>query len=1408
MGNNQASAIRGQFDTLELRESTKKQLWQVYFCTLKPQAATTLAAAAASPEKDQKVESDSPPASPTASRRPSSSFDGAESDKSAAAGHSKGESGTAATSAGESQQQPVTLVMLQLNTSHPSYRAANAPPKGLNPDHHVPSQYKLQYSMLEGSYKALQWLRDNPHRSLLRIRQVECNPSAETCPLVATTPYVSMEPVLMRLPLMGATEILYGLVKVAEALAHLHSNGRVHCGVSWKSVYLAYTTPSTTTARAEGSWVLGEPQFMSRGFGDDDHHLSGNTENIRDYFSEIRGARQDPSLLSYFAPEINNPYAASQLDWKKVPVGAGDVFSFGVMIDMVLNTERTRFAGTGSVFYNPATPRASHSEEAVTGKEAVEELRLFAKSCQVEDPTRRPDIERFFDLKVVHATTYVKIQQQLDHFRGSGVLQKVHFFYLLHAEALKVPYDQLVNRIIPRLLKTSVWADPTAEPFLRHLLVPVRGTPGSGKDGEAPTVMMTLPLAEDDALLVASHVPPPPQPQVVAGGPKERQSGDGDEIHDASSGSSSSSPIPKWPCVGLLQPTEYNALVGAFVKRALARVVQDLTTGKRARWSPRELDTVCPPHMLCVLLRYAETYIGTMSFTAVVVGGLLPLISLCLEHAQDYVVLEALHAFSVVHRYVMNVFERVQKQQRQPPPAAGGGGGAASSTAGDEAESLKSLIPSFAEDNGNKTSASAAAAAIAETASNARKIVVGIMVRNIFSMACCDAIPELRLLALTASVKALTCGSSGAWRHMPRGHAIACLSCSIALFTPSLMPQAAGKTNAPVHPFGSLRDAPLVDGEGNPASSSWLQVALRAVRFAQKIVAYLTPAEMTQDISPATSILLDRIFLTSSCGLWNNEDVPMSQVLAGECKLLLSKIFAQLSIEGGSHHQSTNNGGSGDTAEDDGNDDDEEDDNTFDAAAPLDTTQDLRKKTPKKRVAVVVDAHGWCTVRDPTPFQSGAALTDLLKGVPASYSRAAAAVRPKSSSQSRGKQDAGDSNVVTLGPWAGRLNLSPEQVKGLPTFSFVDCDYELNAAAVLRPDHVAAEIIAAASATRTYMPSLKAHPLAMCLPSRLPPSCAPEAILNLSNDDAGGSHSRKSKFNGIAAAAQQKKSQVLPTSAASAASSSSPAGSSSAEKKGPRRVRATIPLEAFEQQQQQQQEPQETAAPVVDAAPATEDASSSLEGPAATTPSTPTPNISPEDRNGGGAQEESYIEEDEDDDTQMIPRALSTGDQDGQHDATRRSELTRLTSPTRNETTAPEGSVVSTPKRLQHNSGGEESATATKRSEGGERRFDEDNSRDEGDDDALQSSVDVSHSQRHLHHDPDDEGEVAMTSQAAVAGNLKGAKQNSHNSVPRRKRAGTRTGGGSLNNSFATLSSPNGLVGDGKGSDSLTIDDL
>lgn len=394
MGNNQNSSLRSQFDHLELRESTKKQLWQVYFCTLKKGSGTQGANSEVSGQNDEG--SESPPSSPTVRNVPQSAS-------------SKAGQSPIKLEVGEFEnQQPITLVMLQLNTLHPSFRAAAVPPKVLNPDHHIPSQYKLRYNMLETSLKGLEWLRDHPHRSLLRIKQVECH--AENNLLAATTPYVSLEPVLIRIPLMSATEILYGLVKIAEALAHLHSSGLVHRNVSWKSVYLAYMTPSSTTTRAEASWVLGEPQFISGNLGLslEGGGLGFSPDAIRDYLSEIRGARQDPSILSYFAPEVNNPYAASQLDWQKVPIGSGDVYSFGVMIDMVLNTERTRFPGTSSVFYN-----AVQAADAVTAKDAIDELRAFAKSCQIEDPLRRPDIENFFDLNVVRATTYVQIQHSI-----------------------------------------------------------------------------------------------------------------------------------------------------------------------------------------------------------------------------------------------------------------------------------------------------------------------------------------------------------------------------------------------------------------------------------------------------------------------------------------------------------------------------------------------------------------------------------------------------------------------------------------------------------------------------------------------------------------------------------------------------------------------------------------------------------------------------------------------------------------------------------------------------------------------------------------------------------------------------------------------------------------------------------
>lgn len=603
---------------------------------------------------------------------------------------------------------------------------------------------------------------------------------------------------------------------------------------------------------------------------------------------------------------------------------------------------------------------------------------------------------------------------------------------------MKLPYDQMINRVLPRLLKTSIWSDPTAEPLLRQLLVPIRSS-SSSTNGETDK-MMVVPISDADC----AHLGLPPgdenhlQPCGGAAGssrPAEEvaDSGDSEQSSHVQPLASPGLPLPKLPCIGLLQPTEYHALVGSFLRKALTRVVRDLTIAKKRQWGSRDRDCLCPPQMLRVLLRYVEAYMGSLSFTSVVMGGVLPLISLALEHPEDEVVLEALHAFSVAHRYVMNVFDRVKKYRKSSET-----GGVASTD---------DVLPVFGSEDPHQQpqQRQQQPAAVVEAAGDARKMVIGILVRNIFAVACCDRVPELRLLALTAAVKSLTCGAGGAWRHMPRMHAITALCCNIVLYRSTGI-------RDPHHPFALLRDQHLSDESGQ--TTAWLQISLRALRFTHKIIPHLAPVELTQDIVPAVATLLDRMCLTTARDLWLVEKegklTEVVQEVSNECTALLQDIFSQLAVGGPRYDQQEMGDGEevgGEQAE---------------------------------RHSVVVGSDGWCNVRDPVPFQSNNLQT--LLGEVTSCSRST--VKRRNSSHAT-------KIAVELGPWAGGLRLSADQHKSLPTFNFVDCDYELNAAGVLRPDHVAAEVIAAASATRTYVPSLKSHPLSMRLPSRQPPTSAP-----------------------------------------------------------------------------------------------------------------------------------------------------------------------------------------------------------------------------------------------------------------------------------------------------------------------------
>lgn len=1074
MGNSQASAFRSQFTSIELRESTKKQLWHVYFCT-----------GAASSQDDGSADATnrtdgSPPGSPTATRSATSAKEKVPTDV---------------------KEQQTTTIMLQLNLQHPSYRASVVPPKVLNPDQHVPSQYKLQYNMLETSYRALQWLRDHPHRSLLRVKHVDYIREEQL--VYATLPYATMEPVLHRLPGMTACEILYGMTKLAEALAHLHSSGLAHRNVTWKSVYLVTSQRNAGASpwrSADVAWILADPQYLSNS---ECSSVSTNADNmtssevVKDYLSEIRNSRQDPSLVQYFPPEMNNPYAAAALheSTSSLPCGAGDVFSFGVMLEMVLNLDRAR--APSSVFYNPlATP-------AVNGaKVALDSLRTFAKQCQHEDPCKRPSIEMFFDLPPVQASTFVAIQQQLDHYQSSGLQQRLNFFYLLHAELLKLPYEMMCMRIIPRLLKTSLWQEPCAEMFLRHLLVPVTA---AGRAGSAVTAasetkledIMDVPLRDSDRIRLGLSSP----------------SGDGDESN-AKTVAEGSAAAPLLARYGVLQQAEFQSFVGSFLKQ----LIEGLLANSNPR--PAKSQSTVSPQLLCVLLRHVDTIAQSLSFANFVVPCVIPLVSHCLQHQEADVVIEALQAFSVLHAFVTRTWDKYRALRQQHTAVD-----SASAADAPDAEAIGAH-----ETAGSVTPApppTEREAAIEAALRRALSCLQVVLVTDVFNIACSDLVPQARLMALILAAKGLTQphsaskkGKAGGSVVMPRSLAIAALCTNVMSAHVSSAPSALPKGGVPLtHDDDPPKPPPLPTAPlaipaasqplvtSGPVALSFIRICHRAVVFVHKCVAFLTPAELVQDVIPAVLLLLDRLLHTPPVGgvstdtrrpsvdaASHNENgskpaesmTDSLESLRAAANELLDSAYRHLRSAQTDEIQQPASGTSGTSRGDNGGSSSRSDD------------EDDDEEEPAARKAISVQDDGWCNVHDPIPFTCSA----VERTLPKVSRRSQVAHKARSSSvdglrtnitalpdglaaQAVDTSPSLDAGGFGIGTWAP-MRVPETVLRQLPTYSFTDVDHEYNVASILRADRAAAEIILATAATRTLVPNVRPHVLACRLPSRRP----------------------------------------------------------------------------------------------------------------------------------------------------------------------------------------------------------------------------------------------------------------------------------------------------------------------------------
>ena len=557
-----------------------------------------------------------------------------------------------------------STVVIMLNTAHPIYRLSLTPPKNINPDAQVSSKkYKLRYSMMERSAEALRWLQQNPHPSLLPVQDIRyvyadgspIEPSKSSsvyapmlfAPLSSTT----LDPVSYALPMLCPTEMLYGLTKIVDGLQHLHDRGMAHWNLSWASVYVGHSS-----ARQK-YWVIGDPHFMihrtdfapfySPGdsvVSDQNAEASSfNAELFRDFVTELRGLRTQKGL-SYTPGEVKNPYSASQIDWRHHPVGAVDMYSFGVMLEEVINSDKvaqSRFK-SATPTYSCGSTHDSAWVHAQSPKATVDSLLKFAKRCQQEDPLKRPAAKDFFGVPCVQHCVLVQMMRSLDTLDSMGDREKQRFFLTLHYELYKIPYEVLVRRVIPRLLNRSLWLSPLAYPLVVQLLTPlpkrVQQPPGGVLVVPLSTAQReTLPLLMERYRDVA----------VLAQKTQPNEAKESSECDDKGRGGPVGVPQGvtdpfRVPVYGVLGWTEYSTAMGGFLGDCFDSLG-------------------LPSSLTFLLLRHTGRYIAGVSFSHVVVPRLLPFLRRALRDSCSAVVMEALRSYAIVARAVLGAQTRAAK---------------------------------------------------------------------------------------------------------------------------------------------------------------------------------------------------------------------------------------------------------------------------------------------------------------------------------------------------------------------------------------------------------------------------------------------------------------------------------------------------------------------------------------------------------------------------------------------------------------------------------------------------------------------------------------------------------------------------------------------------------------------------
>eukprot|EP00760_Papus_ankaliazontas_P034837 PhM_4_TR7517/c0_g1_i1/m.31565/K17542/SCYL3; SCY1-like protein 3 len=258
--------------------------------------------------------------------------------------------------------------------------------------------------------------------------------------------YIVIEPVwplLFVIRSLSSVELILTLADAARGLTFMHELGYSHNNFGFHSILM---TRSKHMRSVVSGWEFSGPFYSAR---------------TRDMLLQTKTLRASCSVT---------PEEEVFIEYGELPIHTRDVCAFARLLDAVLQDDPPAHVARRKHAKRPTTFRSDCHVSAVHS--AVKD---WVRRATLADPVARSQttLGDLMMLPLFNHSTFLKVTLMFDELQLLPKKDKVAFLQRLHWELLKIPYDVLVYRVLPRLLSFPLLCDRDADVFMPHLLTPM-----------------------------------------------------------------------------------------------------------------------------------------------------------------------------------------------------------------------------------------------------------------------------------------------------------------------------------------------------------------------------------------------------------------------------------------------------------------------------------------------------------------------------------------------------------------------------------------------------------------------------------------------------------------------------------------------------------------------------------------------------------------------------------------------------------------------------------------------------------------------------------------------------------------------------------------------------------------------